>query len=66
MLKIIEIFTLLRGRKRKKLESEIRNLYQGQTDRKNKINLKIENYKLEIDELTKAIPKEWKERNKEF
>ncbi len=53
-------------KKIKKLESEIRNLYQGQTDEKNKINLKIENYQLEIDELTKAIPKEWKERNKEF
>ena len=53
-------------KKIKKLESEIRNLYQGQTDEKNKINLKIENYKLEIDELTKSIPKEWKERNKEF
>ncbi len=53
-------------RKIKKLESEIRNLYQGQTAAKNKINLKIENYKLEIDELTKAIPKEWKEKNKEF
>ena len=53
-------------KKIKKLEAEIRNLYQGQTDEKNKINLKIENYKLEIDELTKSIPKEWKERNKEF
>ncbi len=53
-------------KKIKKLEAEIRNLYQGQTAAKNKINLKIENYKLEIDELTKAIPKEWKERNKEF
>ena len=53
-------------KKIKKLEAEIRNLYQGQSDAKNKINLKIENYKLEIDELNNEIPKEWKVQNKEF
>jgi len=53
-------------KKIKKLEAEIRNLYQGQTAAKNKINLKIENSKLEIDELIKEIPKEWKEKSKEF
>ena len=53
-------------KKIKKLEAEIRNLYQGQTAAKNKINLKIENFKLEIDELIKEIPKEWKEKSKEF
>ncbi len=53
-------------KKIKKLEAEIRNLYQSETAAKNKINLKIEDYKLEIDELFKAVPKEWKEKNEEF
>ncbi len=33
---------------------------------KNKIQLKIENYELEIDEVTKQIPENWLSRNKEF
>ncbi len=33
---------------------------------KNKLELKIENYKLEITELTDGIPKTWKSQNKEF
>ena len=53
-------------KKIKELEAEIRNLYQGEIAAKNKINLKIEDSKLEIDELIKEIPKEWKEKNKEF
>ena len=33
---------------------------------KNKLELKIENYKLEITELTDEIPQTWKSQNKEF
>ena len=33
---------------------------------KNKLELKIENYQLEIDELSKGIPEIWKSRNEEF
>ncbi len=50
----------------KKLESEIRNLDKDDLAEKNKIQLKIENYKLEIDEATKQIPENWLSRNKEF
>ncbi len=50
----------------KKLESEIRNLDKDDLAEKNKIQLKIENYKLEIDEVTKQIPENWLSRNKEF
>ena len=42
---------------------------QKQTDFWYVINdrhLKIEDYKLEIEELFKAVPKEWKEKNEEF
>jgi TRAP-type mannitol/chloroaromatic compound transport system permease large subunit len=49
-----------------KLESEIRNLDKDNVAQKNKIELNIEDYKLEIDELTKQIPENWKSRNKEF
>ncbi len=49
-----------------KLESEIRNLDQDKVAEKNKIELKIEDYKLEIDEITKQIPENWSSRNKEF
>ncbi len=49
-----------------KLESEIRNLDKDKVAAKNKIELKIEDYKLEIDEITKQIPKNWKSKNKEF
>ncbi len=49
-----------------KLESEIRNLDKDKVAAKNKIELKIEDYKLEIDEITKQIPENWASRNKEF
>ena len=49
-----------------KLESEIRNLDKDNVAEKNKIELKIEDYKLEIDEITKQIPENWKSKNKEF
>jgi hypothetical protein len=49
-----------------KLESEIRNLDKDKVAAKNKIELKIEDYKLEIDEITKQIPENWKSKNKEF
>jgi hypothetical protein len=50
----------------KKLESEIRNLDKDNVAEKNKIELKIEDYKLEIEEITKQIPDNWSSRNKEF
>jgi len=49
-----------------KLKSEIRNLDKDDVSSKNKLELKIENYKLEIDELNNNIPKTWKAKNKEF
>ena len=50
----------------KKLESEIRNLDKDNVSEKNKIELKIEDYKLEIEEITKQIPENWLSKNKEF
>ena len=50
----------------KKLEAEIRNLDENKVAEKNKIQLNIENYKLEIDEIYKQIPDNWSSRNKEF
>jgi len=50
----------------KKLKSEIRNLDKDDASNKNKLELKIENYKLEIEELNNAIPETWNSRNKEF
>ena len=49
-----------------KLKAEIRNLDKDKVGEKNKIKLKIEDYKLEIDEIAKQIPENWKIRNKEF
>ena len=49
-----------------KLEAEIRNLDKDKVSEKNKIELKIEDYKLEIDQITKQIPENWKSKNKEF
>ena len=49
-----------------KLESEIRNLDKDKVAEKNKIGLKIEDYKLEIEEIRKQIPENWSSRNKEF
>ena len=48
------------------LEAEIRNLDKDKVGEKNKIELKIEDYKLEINEITKQIPENWKSKNKEF
>ena len=50
----------------KKLESEIRNLDKDNVSEKNKIELKIEDYKLEAEELAKQIPENWSSKNKEF
>ena len=49
-----------------KLEAAIRNLDKDNVAEKNKIELKIEDYKLEIKEITKQIPENWLSRNKEF
>ena len=48
------------------LESTIRNLDKGDVSERNKIQLEIEDYKLEIDELNKQIPDNWNEKNKKF
>ncbi len=48
------------------LNAEIRNLDKDKLSEKNKIELKIEDYKLEIDDIAKQIPENWKSRNKEF
>ena len=50
----------------KKLKSDIRNLDKEKVANKNKLELKIENYKLEIDEINKSIPETWKSKNEEF
>jgi cell division protein FtsB len=49
-----------------KLKASIRNLDKDNVSEKNKIELKIEDYKLEIDEIKKQIPENWISRNKEF
>ena len=49
-----------------KLKSEIRRLEKDKVDQKNKIELKIEDYQLEIDEIKKQIPENWASKNKEF
>ena len=49
-----------------KLKSEIRRLEKDKVDQKNKIELKIEDYQLEIDEIKKQIPENWTSKNKEF
>ena len=49
-----------------KLKAEIRNLDQDKVAQKNKIELKIEDYKLEIEEIKKQIPENWVSKNKEF
>ena len=53
-------------KKIQKLESQIRNLDKEDSAAKNKINLKIEDYKLEIDEINNKIPENWASMNKEF
>ena len=53
-------------KKIQKLESQIRNLDKEDSAAKNKINLKIEDYKLEIDGINNKIPENWTSKNKEF
>ena len=49
-----------------KLKAEIRNLDDEDVSDKNKLEQKIENVKLEIDEVSSKIPEEWKSKNDEF
>jgi hypothetical protein len=44
----------------------MRNLKSEESSDKNKLELKIENYKLEINELAQAVPEIWKSKNEEF
>ena len=50
----------------KKTKAEIRNLDDDNLSDKNKLELKIENYKLEIKELQNKVPENWKAKNGEF
>ena len=50
----------------KKTKAEIRNLDDDKLSDKNKLELKIENYELEIKELQNKIPESWKAKNGEF
>ena len=64
LILIVIILTLLfipEWKNENENENDKNNLSQ-----KNKIELKIEDYKLEIDEITKKIPEEWESKNKEF
>ena len=49
-----------------KYKAEIRNLDDEDVSDKNKILQKIENVKLEIEEIQNTIPQEWKSKNDEF
>ena len=50
----------------KKTKAEIRNLDDDNLSAKNKLELKIENYELEIQELQNKVPESWKAKNGEF
>ena len=50
----------------KKTKAEIRNLNDDNLADKNKLELRIENYELEINELQNKIPETWKSKNGEF
>ena len=50
----------------KKTKAEIRNLDDDNLSDKNKLELKIENYELEIKELQNKVPENWKAKNGEF
>jgi DNA repair ATPase RecN len=54
------------GKKIEKTKAEIRNLDDDNLSDKNKLELKIENYKLEIKELQNKVPESWKSKNGEF
>ncbi len=49
-----------------KYKAEIRNLDDEDVSDKNKLKQKIEDVKLEIDEISSQIPEEWKSKNDEF
>ena len=51
---------------RDRYKAEIRNLDDEDVSDKNKLEQKIENVKLEIDEISSQIPEEWKSKNDEF
>ena len=53
-------------KKIEKYKAEIRNLDDDKISEKNKIEQKIENIKLEIDEISKSIPEIWKSKNEKF
>ena len=59
-----KIFKL--NKKIDKFKAEIRNLDDDEVSEKNKIEQRIENTKLEIDEIANSISKDWKSRNDEF
>jgi len=50
----------------KKIKAEIRNLDDDNLSDKNKLELKIENYELEIKELQNKVPESWKAKNGEY
>ncbi len=50
----------------KKTKAEIRNLDDDNSSDKNKLELKIENYELEIKKLQNKVPENWKAKNGEF
>jgi len=50
----------------KKTKAEIRNLDDDNLSAKNKLEIKIENYELEINVLQNKIPESWKDKNGEF
>jgi len=50
----------------KKTKAEIRNLDDDNLSDKNKLELKIENYELEIKELQNKVPETWKAKNGDF
>ena len=52
--------------KMKSEKSGSKGLEKDKVDEKNKIELKIEDYQLEIDEIKKQIPENWTPQNKEF
>jgi len=49
-----------------KYKAEIRNLDDDEISEKNKIQQRIEDVNLEIDEINKSIPEIWKTKNEEF
>ena len=59
-----KIFKL--NKKIDKFKAEIRNLDDDEVSEKNKIEQRIENTKLEIDEIANSISKDWKSKNDEF